>query len=95
MGAGASRELGVQLGEVVGLGHQVGLHLDAGQRRELGQQRLEALLVRVRRLQDLDAGALGLLPVEAAADLVGAVLGGRAAAAPDATGVEQRHRGRR
>jgi hypothetical protein len=94
VGTAATCKLSVELGEVVALRYEVGLHLDAGQLGELLEQRLEALLVGVRRLQDLDGLALGLFPVEGPGDGLGAVdLACRRATSPDAAGSEQGNRG--
>ena len=75
--AGAARQLGVELGEVVGLGHQVGVDVDSGELGEFLEQRLIGLLVRVRRLQDVDCRAGSLLPVEPAGDVTCSVRGVR------------------
>lgn len=69
MFARAAGEFGVQFGEIVGLGNQVDIDVDAGEVGELLQQRLIGQLVGVRGLQDVDGLAFGLAPVEAAGDL--------------------------
>ena len=53
----AAGQFGVQLGEVVGLRHQVDVDVDAGEFGELLEQRLIRQLVGVRGLQDVDASA--------------------------------------